>query len=62
MTVKENEFGDKIGKSDICAGVLFWVGAALLAACACGRIAQEIGKNKVSNAEKAKITQTQHLR
>ena len=64
MSVKENEFGDKISKSDICAGIMFWLGAAALLTCACARGCQEYKKHKgqSQSIEKAKIVQIQHLR
>ena len=62
MSVKENEFGDKISKSDICAGIMFWVGAAALITCVCARGYQEYKKHKAQSVEKAKVIQIQHQR
>ena len=62
MTVKENEFGDKIGKSDICAGILFWIGVAAMAACACGVVVKKVGNHKAQTTEKAKVIQIQNQR
>ena len=44
MQVKENEFGDKIRKSDICSGGLFWAFAFGILTCACVRGCQEVQK------------------
>ena len=60
--VKENEFGDKIGFSDVCAGILFWACAAGLVICACARGVQEIKKHKAQAAEKTKMIQIQNQR
>ena len=54
---------DKITKSTICAGVLFWVLAVGgLATCACVRGFQEYKKHTLKHSEKAKIIQIQNQR
>lgn len=62
MEVKENEFGDKISKSDICSGIIFWVGLVGLVVCACARGCQEIKKHHGKAPEKAKVVQVQNQR
>ena len=61
-SVKENEFGDKISKSDICTGILFWTLIAGLMVCACTRGCQEFKKHKAQKLEKAKVIQIQNQR
>ena len=60
MTTKENEFGDKIGKSDIYAGILFWIGLAGIVSCAFLRGCQEIKKHRGRAVEKARIAVQPH--
>ena len=60
--IKENEFGDKIGFNNICAGILFWVCVAGLAVCACCRGIQEIKKHNGQTPQKAKVVQIQNQR
>ena len=44
MKAKKNEFDDKISKSDIYNGILFWTCIVGLLTCACLRGCQEIQK------------------
>ena len=60
MEPKVNEYGDKIGKSEICQGVLLFLGALGVAVCACTRGCQEIKKHESKTPEKAKIIQIQN--
>lgn len=62
MESKVNEYGDKIGKSEICQGVSLFLGALGVAVCACVRGCQEIKKHQSKSAEKAKIIQLQNQR
>ena len=62
MSTKENEFGDKIDKSMLCAGVLFWVCSAVLFGCACARGCQEIKKHLGKNSNQAKVVFSEKVR
>ena len=62
MTAKVNEFGDKISKSDIYAGIMFWVGLAAVAACVCYRAIQEHHKGKAVKLEKPRTILIQNQR
>ena len=60
--IKENEFGDKIGFSDICSGIVFWACLGGIGFCACIRGCQEIKKHQNKQVEKAKVIQIQNQR
>lgn len=50
MDLKLNEYGDKIGKAEVCQGILLILGIAGLVACACLRGCQEINKHRAKSA------------
>ena len=57
-----NEFGDKLGKKEICQGIILFLGSLAVVFCACARGCQEISKHKETSDKQAKITQLQNLR
>ena len=57
METKLNEFGDKIGKAEICQGILLILSVAGLFTCFCVRGCQEIRKHKAKSATPAAVEQ-----
>lgn len=57
-----NEFGDKMGKKEICQGILLMTGIAAIFGCACVRGCQEFNKHKDKTAEKVQAVLSQNQR
>ena len=55
-----NEFGDKIGKREICQGILLFGALTGMIACACVRGCQEINRHLNKSDNKAKVIQIQN--
>ena len=57
-----NEFGDKIGKTEVCQGVLLFLGAVSLLSLLSVRGCHEIKKHQDKNIEKARVFQVHDAR
>ena len=57
---KVNEFGDRVGPTEIYQGILLIMSVVGIATCACIKGCQEIRKHINKNNDKAKVIQLQH--
>ena len=63
MESKVNEFGDKVGKTEICQGILLILSVVGTLVCACLRGCQEISKHKAkSSSVPAQVEKIQNSR
>lgn len=57
-----NEFGDKIGRKEVCQGIVLLAGVGALFTCGCIRGCQEIKKHKAESTEKVQAILAQNQR
>ena len=61
LETNTTEFGDRLSKSDICGGILFWVLVGGLITCACIHGCQEV-KKSATDMSSARVMNAQHTR